>query len=607
MMAQSDLFEADSNDYGTIAIRVVVLPRKTDKKSKPNTDDVPLDLDPDEVFDVDSPSPVASYLEKPSGKLCCVFLVNGQRHDGLDNSFIVQQLGFKYLRKRMIVIVDVDGLRPEALGDLMQGSRQGFYKGSVWESISTRLIATLKEDPEIQQFEDEAEAEVARLEAGDQKVKEALDSLIEAHHHYADHATTGPGGGEFGAQATDATMGAGASAESELVSFLSPDKGLPSEYPVLTSRPDVTSLVLRPNEERVVTVAANPANAWPALADFTHSIDPAVPELHVAEDRSESDVTLRLRFQPPDDFDPDDYPVRSTLRIFARFNGFKEARILSIALTAKPAQPPPPPELFDVPSFLKVSARQPVRLWQGDADTHVRLRWNGKDDLVLGNKPWTFSAKCLGGNEKGLKLSFSEPRRGRLSMLVGLPSESSNGDQYRFEVVATGPNGETLGPIFCDAVVAERPAKEPSEPRLISGNIPIGASRRPPYVLKYITRESWDTGTCFGGENWTDADAGAFQEPTEKEPLALIINNDMEALLEFRKFLSTKKLVEATVESRLQKYTSHVAFHLYQMYEAARNPFKDEEGALRPAKPEEQRAEIRRVAMTLLRLMQVSN
>lgn len=606
MMAQTDLFEPDSNDYGTIAIRVVVLPRKTDKKSTAKTADAPLDLDPDETFDVDSPSPVASYLEKPSGKFCCVFLVNGQRHDVLDNTFIVQQLGFKYLRKRMIVIVDVDGLKPEALGELMQGSRQGFYKGSVWESIFTRLIATLKEDPEIQKFEDEAEAEVARLEAGDQKVKEALDSLIEAHHHYSDHATTG-GAGEFGTQVTDTTLGTGTVTTADLVSLLPPDTGLPSEYPVLISSPDATSLVLRPNEERVVTIASNPVNAWPALADFTQSIDPPVPELHVAEERSDNDVALRLRFQPPDDFDSDDYPVRSTLRVFARFNGFKDARMLSIALTAKPAQPSPPPELFDTPTFLKVSARQPVRLWRGDADTHVRLRWNGKDDLVLGNQPWTFSGKCVGGNDHGLKLSFSEPRRGRLSMLVGIPSEANNGDEYRFEVVATGPNGETLGPVFCDAVVAERPPKEESEPRLISGNVPTGASRRPPYVLKYIKREAWDTGTCFGGENWNEADAGAFQEPTEKEPLALIINSDMEALVEFRKFLSGKKLVEATIESRLQKYTSHVAFHLYQMYEAALNPLKDEDGSPHPAKPEEQRAEIRRVAMTLLRLMQVSN
>jgi len=84
--------------FGSITIQVVVLPRKVEKPGAP-IDEITLDQEPDEVLPEDGASPVTSYLERPKGgKLCCVFLVNGQRHDGLDNSFIVQQLGFKYLR-----------------------------------------------------------------------------------------------------------------------------------------------------------------------------------------------------------------------------------------------------------------------------------------------------------------------------------------------------------------------------------------------------------------------------------------------------------------------------------------------------------------------------
>ena len=34
------------------------------------------------------------------------------------------------------------------------------------------------------------------------------------------------------------------------------------------------------------------------------------------------------------------------------------------------------------PTKLKVTSREPVKLRLGDTDTHVRLRWDGKDSLL---------------------------------------------------------------------------------------------------------------------------------------------------------------------------------------------------------------------------------
>lgn len=598
--------ELPQSDLGTIGVRVVVLPRKVDD-AEATGDDEPADLAEDENLSEEGSSPVASYLERPkTGKLCCVFLVNGQRQDGMDNTFIVQQLGFKYLRKRMIVIVDVDGMRPEALGLLMQGSRQGFYKGHVWDAIYGRLIATLKGDPELQKLEEEAEAQVSELQAGDQKVKEALDTLIEAHHQYADHVVSGIGA-EPGLQDADGPLGAAATVPESLVSLLSDDQGQPSDYPVLVSAPDATSLWLKPGVERSLTITSQPPNAWPALASFTHALDSKVPELHIAEERTDTSVILKLRFDPPDDFDTDDYPVRTTLRVFARFNGFKEPRQLAIALTMKPPTPAPEPVLFDDPTYLRVSTRQPVRIWLGGADTHVRIRWNGKDDLALGPSPrWTFKARCLTPTHPGLPTTFSQPRKGRFALLVSLTPDAQIGEELRFEIVATGPDGKTLTTTF-EAVVAERPPRPQPEPRLINGNAPTGASRRPPYVLKMVERENWDNGTCFGGDNWTAETAAAYQEPTEKSPLTLIINKDMAALDAFRKYLVAKKLTENEIKARLQKYNSHVYFHLYQMYQSAQSLVgKDDDAPERQPTPAEQRSEINRVSMTLLKLMQVS-
>ena len=112
------------------SIRVIVLPPKQRKGSAGELE-LPLPLDLEEGEDFLLP---ATRLRRRSavissnsrGKRCVVFLVNGQRQDSLDNSFIVQDLGFKYLRNRMMIAVDVDGLTPEAIGKMMQGSRQGF-------------------------------------------------------------------------------------------------------------------------------------------------------------------------------------------------------------------------------------------------------------------------------------------------------------------------------------------------------------------------------------------------------------------------------------------------------------------------------------------------
>src|SRR5687768_1560013 len=109
---------------GKIGIRVVVFAKKQSRSSRPD-DEQPFDLQADEDFS-SGDSEVNSYLEfTKCGKMCCVFLINGQRHHGLDNSLIVNDLKMKYLRKRMIIGVDLDGLTQVAIAEVMHGSRSG--------------------------------------------------------------------------------------------------------------------------------------------------------------------------------------------------------------------------------------------------------------------------------------------------------------------------------------------------------------------------------------------------------------------------------------------------------------------------------------------------
>ena len=124
--------------------------------------------------------------------------------------------------------------------------------------------------------------------------------------------------------------------------------------------------------------------------------------------------------------------------------------------------------------------------------------------------------------------------------------------------------------------------------------------RRPPYELKTITRDEYDQ-ACWNAAEWTDDDAGSFNAPTERAPLILIINQDMAALREFRQALA-KRNTEQDVQRKLNKYTSHIAFHLYQMYQATIGKKDDDVDAADAAR----RDEIRRVALTMIKLMDVA-
>src|SRR5437867_12884520 len=181
--------------HGTITIRVVVLEKGMAPAAAPKAaDDTPADLNPDELLPDTDKRPTGTFLEEPKrGKQCCVFLINGQRQHAWDNQFIVRDLELKYLRNRMIVVVDCDGLKPESIAQLMQGSRHQFFEGTVYSALESRVVATLKGDPDLRRLEEEAEDDISSLQAGDEAVKSALDQLIQAHHEAASHVVHGHG------------------------------------------------------------------------------------------------------------------------------------------------------------------------------------------------------------------------------------------------------------------------------------------------------------------------------------------------------------------------------------------------------------------------------
>jgi len=602
--------EVHASELGSISIRVVILPpaQKKSKDASPQERvEIPdVDGDPDDILD-DGPNPIASYLESGRGRQCCVFLINGQRQDALDKSFILRELGFKYIASRMMISIDLDGLSSDATRGLMQGSRQGLYKGEIWDAILTRVAATLKNAPDLLRLEQEAEEKLSELQAGDEKVRQALDQLIEAHHDRGLRVIEGSG--MPGESQEDGDPGLRIIKKGNVVMLLRTPKGEEAGLPALVSRPAAIQLV--PNEAKQIIVTSKPAEAWPALA--TLIVDQTISDLQVTQERSADRVRLKLEFQERPGFDKSQYPIRGKIAVSARFNGFNDWRRLEISVSIAPDEEKEELELLDEPAMLKVVSRSPISLWKAPedtdektrrrhGDTHVRLRWDGKDTLIESPAPkWRLSARVISPERAGQPaMSFSSPRKGRFSLLISPRAEWKAGAEFIFEATATHVDGRALTACFIAHVAEEEPEQE-ATPRLVGVDLPTGANRRAPYDLLYINRSKYEEIQCWDGKWWTDADAACFLPPTTSSPLRLIINDDMTLLDEYRRALRKKHNSQSMVERKITKYTSHVAYHLYQMYQASTmaQPSEDDVSAA----DERRREEIGRVAVTLIRLM----
>jgi hypothetical protein len=584
--------------HGTITIRVVVL-EKGMAAAPATVDETPADAAADEVLPETDKRPVSGFLEESKrGRQCCVFLINGQRQHFWDNQFIVRDLELKYLRNRMIVVVDCDGLKPEAVAELMQGSRHQFYEGTVYSALESRVIATLKGDPDLRRLEEEAEDEISSLQAGDEAVKAALDQLIEAHHDAAPHIDHGH------TQAGDAARDEGAPGSliqtQDVVIEGASSVGKPAVEPVLNLRPDVATIRIKPNDDRRFLIYPKPETAWKALESMALTFDPPVKELQVTRTSQLTGEEVTLKFVEPDDFDEDEYPIETKMRSTAIFKSYPEPRVLERRVVITPGQKKPrkPVELKDDPTFIKVTSRQPIKILVAGPDVHVKMRWDGKDGLITGNPPqWAIKVTCDSRSVEP-QTFLTKPEGGRFELLIQAAAGLKGGEQLKFDVEAIGP-GKTLSTSFLADVV------EPPQPRKISAKLPGGGQRRPPYDLRYVKKENWIEENCWGSA-WTGAEPGAFEAPSKTSPLTIFINTDMDLLTTYRDSLLAKKLGETTIQQRINKYTAHVAFHLYQMYEKQKQAEKQPAGTTEARNDDQMRDEIQRVSRTLLKLMEVT-
>src|ERR1035437_1546762 len=586
--------------YGTITIRVVVLEKGIAPAPAPSAaDDTPADAAPDELLPDTDKRPTATFLEEPKrGRQCCAFLINGQRQHAWDNQFIVRDLDLKYLRNRMIVVVDCDGLKPDAIAKLMQGSRFQFLEGTVYAALESRVLATLKGGPDLHRLEEEAEEDISSLQAGDEAVKAALDQLIEDHHEAAIHVTHGHM--EAGEATRDESIPTGNLDQSK-ITVVEGRTGEVASGPVLLLRPDVATVRLKPDESRLCLLLCRPESMWKELESMVLTFDPPVKELQAIRTSQLLGEELSLKFEEPEEIEEDEYPIETVLQATASFKGLPEARVLErrVVINRSKRQPPHPPgPLKSDPTKIKVTSRQPIKIVVAGSDVHVKLRWDGLDELVSASAPeWKF--QVLSESPSVEPATFlTRPVSGRFELLIQAAAGLKAGEQLKFTIDAIG-QGKTLTTAFLADVV------EPLSPRKLSAKVAGGAQRRPPYALLYVKKENWDAETCWGAQ-WTAQDPGSFDPPSSKLPLTIFINTDTDLLTSYRDSLLSKKYAETTIQQRINKYTAHVSFHLYQMYLQKKEAESDLTGESKVPTDDQMRDEIKRVAMTLIKLMEVT-
>ena len=553
----------DAATYGKMKIRVVVLPKK-DEDAGSDPPPEAIDDDPDT-----GKRPIDGFLESPKrGKECCVFLINGQRQDAWDDTFIVRDLNLKYLRHRMLVVVDLDELKPEAIAEIMQGSRQGFYQGSVYGAISKKLVKTLRKDPDLERLQEEAQQSLLEMKAADASVKSKLDQLIDGFHAAA--APSGPGGGGPGANTAGGPLFGTRIVNGDVVVMAEEGAGQADELPVIIPEPPTASIRLTPNNSATVNVVAEPAAEWNNLRDFTARLEPEIQGLTLAVERDASRARLTLSFTEPEDMDEEEYPLSTTLSAFAKFDGHNTPRMLQLpVVVVRPRQRRPrrPRQLRPVPTYLRVASRQPIPMISGGPTVHVRLIWDGDDNLLVGSPaPWNFTGRCVTLATVPTP-GVSYPGGGRVDILVDAPHGLMAGTEMTFEVVAAGPNGQSFTASFVGRIIDPNAITPGASPQRMTANPPdtVG-QRRPPYNLVYIKQEQWKDYDCWGSDEWTANDAGSFVEPTDTAPLTLILNEDFAPIRRYCDDMVERTLAERYIDEQKTKYNSTIAYHLYLMY-----------------------------------------
>src|SRR6202021_643245 len=126
-----------------------------------------------------------------------------------------------------------------------------------------------------------------------------------------------------------------------------PSVGVTASSATLSLKPDVATIRLEPTDGGRFLILPKPEGAWGALESMALTLDPPVKELQVTRTTQSTGEEVSLKFDEPEDFDKDEYPIETMLRSTATFKGqtdhrFLERRVVITPSKRKPLKPRAP-------------------------------------------------------------------------------------------------------------------------------------------------------------------------------------------------------------------------------------------------------------------------
>lgn len=127
-----DLSAAYGKDIGELKINYWVLRRPADSTS--------------------ATEPAESYVGADSA---VTVTLNGQRHDAQSRTWLANRLELPYLKRNLIVQIDIDGILPPAKRELFVSTRERMVELAMRDLIYQEAVQALNEDEELRRLNDE--------------------------------------------------------------------------------------------------------------------------------------------------------------------------------------------------------------------------------------------------------------------------------------------------------------------------------------------------------------------------------------------------------------------------------------------------------------------
>jgi hypothetical protein len=133
------------------------------------------------VITADSESGSASYVN-PATPL--VLTHYGQTHGYEDRRFIIDELQLPFLKKHLIIQVELDDLSASAKRELLSSTRDRLKRSALYERLMEEIAEALRDDETLETINAERRSKVLQKQMGAdrEKIKRRFVELLERHH-----------------------------------------------------------------------------------------------------------------------------------------------------------------------------------------------------------------------------------------------------------------------------------------------------------------------------------------------------------------------------------------------------------------------------------------